>query len=52
MKMTPVGGVGGSVISADAAVHLDSSSREEQPVSSVWRIQAVLQERGPVGGID
>lgn len=33
-------------------VYLDSSSREEQPVGSVWRIQVVLQEWGSVGSVD
>lgn len=33
-------------------MYLDSSSREEQPVGSVWRIQVVLQQRGSVGSID
>lgn len=37
---------------AGLAVYLDGSSREEQPVGSVWRIQAVLQEGDSVGSID
>lgn len=33
------------------SVYLDSSSREEEPVGSVWRVQVVLHEGGSVGSI-
>ena len=41
-----------SIMSAGFSVYLNGSSREEQPVGSVWRVQVVLQEGVPVGGID
>lgn len=33
-------------------MYLDGSSREEEPVGSVWRVQVVLHEGGSVGSID
>lgn len=33
-------------------MYLDSSSREEEPVGSVWRVQVVLHQGGSVGSID
>lgn len=36
----------------DWLVYLDSSSREEEPVGGVWRIQVFLHQGGPVGGVD
>lgn len=39
-------------MSTGLSVYLDGSSREEQPVGRVWRVQVVLQEGGSVGSID
>lgn len=33
-------------------MYLDSSSREEEPVGSVWRVQVVLHEGSSVCSID
>lgn len=39
-------------MSTGLLVYLDGSSREEEPVASVWRVQVVLHEGGSVGSID
>lgn len=39
-------------MSTGLSVYLDGSSREEQPVGCVWRVQVLLQEGGSVGSID
>lgn len=39
-------------MSAVSSAYLDSSSREEQPVCSVWRVQVVLQEGSSVSNIN
>ena len=39
-------------MSVGLLVYLDSSSREEEPVGSVWRVQVILHEGSSVGSID
>ncbi len=39
-------------MSTGLLAYLDGSSREEEPVGSVWRVQVVLHEGGSVGSID
>lgn len=40
------------VESPSLSLHLNGSSREEQPVGGVWRVQVVLEKRSFVGSVD